>query len=226
MANTTDLANDPTSTAADFPRRFIAAGDNLDDWSRIEPYFDKLRDRDIKDADQLVRWLEDFSELMACVLEVGTDRHVRMTCQTDDPDRKRAFLDFIENIEPKCKPRTFELEVKVAFAPTTVPEKLKLHPGATATFRLLANRLAPFNGKLTIQPSRTEGIELDEELVIDAGQDGIDVTIAVAAEIKPGSYKFKLPAETRIGKFFESGAGNSLEIVVQEKPAAPTEGSE
>ena len=83
MPNTTNLANDPTSMAVDFPRRFIAEGDNLDDWSRIEPYFDKLRDRDTENAEQLVRWLEDFSELLACVHEVGTDRHVRMTCQTD-----------------------------------------------------------------------------------------------------------------------------------------------
>ena len=117
MPDSTDLASNPTSTVAEFPRRFIAEGDNLDDWSRIEPYFDRLRDRDIENAEQLVRWLEDFSELLACVSEVGTDRHVRMTCQTDDPDRKQAFLDFIENIEPKCKPRTFELEVKYAKCP-------------------------------------------------------------------------------------------------------------
>ena len=122
--------------------------------------------------------------------------------------------------------RTFELEVKVAFDPTAEPAQLKLHPGETAVFRLLANRLAPFSGKLMIQPSQTEGIELADELVIGADQDAIDVKLTLAADIKPGSYKIKLPAETRIGKFFEAGGANTLEVLVQEKAAAPTEDSQ
>jgi hypothetical protein len=122
--------------------------------------------------------------------------------------------------------RTFELEVKVAFDPTAMPAKLKLLPGDTAVFRLLANRLAPFDGRLTIQPSQTEGIEIADELVIEADQDVIEVKLAIATDIKPGSYKIKLPADTRIGKFFESGGGNVLEVLVQEKAAPPTEDSE
>lgn len=97
---------------ARFARRFIRGGDVLDSWSTIEPYFNALDERAIEDVPALIRWLEDYSELMAAVDEVGTDRHVKMTCQTDDPARKAAFLDFIENIEPKCKPRCHALNVK------------------------------------------------------------------------------------------------------------------
>jgi oligoendopeptidase F len=36
--------------------------------------------------------------------EEGTIRYIRMTCQTDDPERERAYLEFIEELEPKLKP--------------------------------------------------------------------------------------------------------------------------
>ena len=98
----------------EFPRRLVAPNDLLQDWPSIEPYFDRLRDRRIDTTDDLERWLLDYSELAAAIAEVGTDRHVRMTCQTDDPKCKAAFLDFIENIDPHCKLRCHELNVKYA----------------------------------------------------------------------------------------------------------------
>lgn len=91
--------------------------DPLSDWSQIEPYFDLLRDRDISTVEELERWLLDCSELMACIDEVGTDREVKYTCQTDDPERKRAHLDYVENIAPRCKPRWNELNLKYVRSP-------------------------------------------------------------------------------------------------------------
>ena len=110
----------------EFPRHFLAHGDVLDSWPKIAPYFDKLRDRPVDTADALTQWLSDYSELVAAVDEVGTDRRVKMTCQTDDAERKAAFLDFIENIEPKCKPRCHELNVKFTRSPAAdhlLPER-------------------------------------------------------------------------------------------------------
>lgn len=101
----------------EFPRCFVAADASFDAWVKIEPYYDQLRDRDIDTLAALERWLIDYSELIACIAEEGTDRHVRMTCQTDDPARQAAFLDYIENIEPKCKPRNHELNVKYSQSP-------------------------------------------------------------------------------------------------------------
>ncbi|MHC5108281.1 MAG: M3 family oligoendopeptidase [Planctomycetota bacterium] len=101
----------------DYPRKFVAADDTLSKWAEIEPYFDQLAGREVRDTSELIKWLEDYSELVACIDEVGTDRHVKMTCQTDDEERKNAFLDFIENIEPPCKPRLHQLNVKYANIP-------------------------------------------------------------------------------------------------------------
>ena len=100
-----------------YPRRFIKSADMLDSWAAIESYFDALRDRPIDTVEQLEAWLIDYSELAAAISEVGTDRHVKMTCQTDDPAREAAFLDFVENIDPKCKPRAHELDVRYAQSP-------------------------------------------------------------------------------------------------------------
>lgn len=101
----------------EFSRRFVAADVVLDTWERIEPYFDQLRDRVLDDVAAVERWLEDGSELLACIDEVGTDRYIRMTCQTDDEERKAAYLDFVENLEPRCKPRVHELDVKFTQSP-------------------------------------------------------------------------------------------------------------
>lgn len=117
MQNSNVSAATAATTHTGFPRRFVKENEQLDAWERIEPYFDQLRDRAIDDAGDLVRWLEDYSELAACIGEVGTDRHVKMTCQTDDADRKQAFFDFLENIEPNCKPRSHELDVKFTQCP-------------------------------------------------------------------------------------------------------------
>ena len=106
-------------TGNQFPRSFLRDGDVLDDWAIIEPYIDKLRDMPIESARALDKWLVALSEVAAAVHEVGTDRYIKMTCQTDDQARKAAYLDFIENIEPKCKPRMHELNVKYAECPAS-----------------------------------------------------------------------------------------------------------
>ena len=100
-----------------YSRHFVAQEDVLNVWGKIESYFDLLRDCPIESPEALERWLIDYSELLACIEEIGTDRHVKMTCKTDDPECKAAFLDFIENIEPRCKPRCHELNIKYTECP-------------------------------------------------------------------------------------------------------------
>ncbi|MHC4092288.1 MAG: M3 family oligoendopeptidase [Planctomycetota bacterium] len=101
----------------EFPRQFVAADATLDDWPQIELVFDQLDARPVDTAEQLHQWLLDCSELTACIHEVGTEREVRMTCQTDDEQRKQAYLDFVENIAPRCKPRWHALNEKYTASP-------------------------------------------------------------------------------------------------------------
>jgi hypothetical protein len=113
--------------------------------------------------------------------------------------------------------RTFDLQVKLAFAPTLEPKKLELRPGDSAKVRLLPNRLAPFTGPLTFTPNINEGIQVPKEFVVEDAQESFEFEVSIASDIKPGAYKIKLPASTRINKFYESGEGEVLEVVVVEK---------
>lgn len=128
LPDTTGKGTNPMSSAAleltppKFRRRFVSEGEALDSFAAIEPYFQKLLRRPLETADDLVRWLEDGSELAACIEEVGTHRYVRMTCHTDDAAIKAAYLDFVENIEPRCKPLFHELNVR--YTKSTVAAQL------------------------------------------------------------------------------------------------------
>ena len=117
MSNAPNPSGPRPECTAEFPRKYIAKGEALDSWGKIEPYFDELHARPLDTGEVLDQWLADFSELLAVIDQVGTDRRVRMTCQTDDAARKAAFLDFVENLEPKCKPRTHELHVRFTRSP-------------------------------------------------------------------------------------------------------------
>lgn len=136
---------------SEFPRQFVRPDDTLCEWSRIEPYFRLLQDSVIDTPERLNEWLVDCSELAACIDEIGKERYVRMTCQTDDPQRKQAYLDFVENIEPKCKPMWHALDKKYAACP--------------AAGDLPAKRFEVFNRsvKTRVELYRDENVKLEVE---------------------------------------------------------------
>jgi len=65
----------------------------------------------------LQRWLHDFAELTAAVDEFGARRYIDMTCHTDDPAVERAYLHFVENVDPRVKPLYFRLQKKFLESP-------------------------------------------------------------------------------------------------------------
>lgn len=93
------------------PRRFIPVQINWGDWSQISPLFDGLEERAAQCASQveLKQWLLDWSELSAALDEESSRRYIAMTCHTDNAEAERAYLDFVEQIEPQVKPRQSNL---------------------------------------------------------------------------------------------------------------------
>lgn len=93
------------------PRRFVPEAVDLGDWAQVLPLFDQLEARvgRCRTAAELEQWLLDWSELSAALDEEGTRRYIAMTCHTEDAEAERAYLHFLEQIEPKAKPRHFEL---------------------------------------------------------------------------------------------------------------------
>jgi oligoendopeptidase F len=94
------------------PRRFVPQNADLGDWPQIAPLFDQLESRapQIKDAAALEAWLLDWSELSAALDEEASHRYIAMTCHTDNADAEKAYLHFVENVEPQIKPKQFALE--------------------------------------------------------------------------------------------------------------------
>ena len=100
-----------------YPRRFVPASANMGQWADIDPLFDELNRRPIDTAPQLEQWLIDTSELASCLNEEGTRRYTAMTCQTDDPAKEKAHLEFVEQIAPRCKPRYQQLRLRYVGSP-------------------------------------------------------------------------------------------------------------
>jgi oligoendopeptidase F len=94
------LSIDPAKT---YPRRFVPDGADMGRWEAIEPLGEALLARAVESVPALERWVEDRTELTACVLEVKHARYIAMTMQTDDPDRERGYLSWVQDIEPRWK---------------------------------------------------------------------------------------------------------------------------
>jgi oligoendopeptidase F len=94
------------------PRKFVPPTIDLGDWPQIAPLFDQLEKcaAQCESAANLERWLLDWSELSAALDEESSRRYIAMTCHTDNAEAEKAYLHFVESVEPKLKPRQFELE--------------------------------------------------------------------------------------------------------------------
>ncbi|MCK4658090.1 MAG: M3 family oligoendopeptidase [Phycisphaerae bacterium] len=101
----------------EFPRQYLKPDDTLTDWNEINPYFDELEARRLDSVQDVNQWLLDYSELQSAIDEVGSDCYVKMTCQTDDAEREKAYLHFVEQIMPRCEPRRHALNVKYVSCP-------------------------------------------------------------------------------------------------------------
>ena len=118
------------------PRTFVPQNIDLGDWPQIAPLFDQLEARaaQANAAAELERWLLDWSELNAALDEEASRRYIAMTCHTDNADAEKAYLHFVEHVEPQLKPRQFALE-KIYVA----------HPGEFTSPKLWPRKRRPPN---------------------------------------------------------------------------------
>ena len=89
---------------------FVPAEFDAHSWEVVEPLFAELQARPVGTAAEFERWLLDRSELDAAISESGARRFVNMTCDTGDSAKKKAYLDFVEHVQPRIKPASFALD--------------------------------------------------------------------------------------------------------------------
>jgi oligoendopeptidase F len=103
----------PFTRASDFVSDTL----NGTDWSQLEPLYNQLLTRELHCPKCLQRLLDDRSELDAVVSEAGSQLYINMTCRTDDPSTKQAYLDFVQNVQPHLKRVSFELDRRIIASP-------------------------------------------------------------------------------------------------------------
>ena len=86
-----------------FTRRFMPPLIDFSSWEKVEPFFQKLEGRSLETAEELETWIRDRSELMDVINEEGSLRYIRMTCDTENLDLKKAYFQFLEEISEKVK---------------------------------------------------------------------------------------------------------------------------
>ncbi len=147
----------PVDLSKTFPRRFVPADADMGDPAQIEPLYQRLLEARPDSPQALEQWLYDASELASCLGEEGARRYVAMTCQTDDPERERAHLFFIEQVVPKVKPLSHALDEAYLRSPhrTHLPARYALLD------RFVENRVALF--RLENVPLETEEAKLKTE---------------------------------------------------------------
>jgi oligoendopeptidase F len=100
-----------------YPRRWLPKDVGFSTWETIEPWYRQLLDRPIGSTEELERWLLDGDELNAAVAQMGDERYIAMTCQTDDPEREAAHLAYVRDIKPKLKPLLNDMRAKYLDSP-------------------------------------------------------------------------------------------------------------
>jgi oligoendopeptidase F len=100
-----------------YPRRWLPENVKFSTWESIEPWYRQLLDRQVESSQELERWLLDGDELNSAVGQMGDERYIAMTCQTDDPACEAAHLAFVREIKPKLKPLLNEMRAKYLDSP-------------------------------------------------------------------------------------------------------------
>ncbi|MEM9414564.1 MAG: M3 family oligoendopeptidase [Planctomycetota bacterium] len=94
-------------------RSFVPADLDPADWADVEPLFASLQSRALSTVDEALAWLGDYSELMCVVSEYGSRVNIDKACDTESDDVDKAFLNWVEAIQPKLKPIRDALERKL-----------------------------------------------------------------------------------------------------------------
>ena len=70
-------------------------------WESIQPYMNDLRDRPHSCSNSLETFIADSSNLSEVISEARARLYIDMTCHTDDEDIQKAWMAFVENVQPK-----------------------------------------------------------------------------------------------------------------------------
>jgi oligoendopeptidase F len=177
------------------PRKFLPEEFKVTNWETLEPYFQELLQRPINSKEELLKWLQDISELEAVIGEDAAWRQIRMTCDTENKELEEAFNYFVMEIQPKIQPYGDQINRKMVENPFV--KELDQHQYYTYLR----------NVKKSIELFREENIPLQAEIAVMAQQFGI-ISGKMTVEVEGKEYTLQQAA-----KFLESPNRNLREQV-------------
>jgi oligoendopeptidase F len=126
-------------------RRFLPADFKVTTWEKLKPHFHELLDRKLTSSPDLKRWLLDRSELESVIGEDLGWRYIRMTCYTENEEYRKAYQDFVSNIQPEIAPISDQLNRK-AFDSSWLNDLIR-EPGYDILIRNLKKDIEIFREK-------------------------------------------------------------------------------
>ncbi len=92
---------------------FIPSDFTIQQPADVEILFQKLLDRTIHSTSEFEDFLVDVSELESFLSEDMAWRYIHMTCDTQNEDFEKAYLQFVQEIQPKIAPFEDKLNQKI-----------------------------------------------------------------------------------------------------------------
>ena len=97
-------------------------------WENLEPITEDLLRRELNCSSCIEKLIGDSSELAEHVSETGALLYIGMTCDTENEEKRRSYMDFIENVRPKLSEFSDKLNRKIVNHPEVenLPERYNL----------------------------------------------------------------------------------------------------
>ena len=111
-SNEHDVRRAPEGAVAAGGGRVSAIPQDVDgaSWAALEPLYDELLARPVTSCEALETWLLDRGDLDASASEGRANLFITMTCHTDDEQAVGAWTTYLDEVAPKLKPKSFELD--------------------------------------------------------------------------------------------------------------------
>ena len=100
-----------------YPRSFVPADLIVRDFEDVRPLLGQLSAATLDTPEALEAWMLQRSELEGVIQEVASRIYIRSTVDTTNAEAKQAFMDWVEQVEPKLKPINHELNLKFRDCP-------------------------------------------------------------------------------------------------------------
>ena len=98
-------------------RNFLPNDLIIDEWKKLEKYFEDLKSREIKSKADLEKWLKDLSELEAVIEEDEAWRYIKMSVNTADENLRNSYSFFVTEIQPQIAPYSHQFDLKLVNSP-------------------------------------------------------------------------------------------------------------